>query len=106
MEKKSTNGEPAPLEIHVADEIPIKEKLKRNFKDPARRTKEKVRSKQTVGDDYHRASGTWSKRNMIVDHDNNKYFEAIIDSTGKVIRKVEEPLDQHLGHGSAKLKRK
>jgi len=43
---------------------------------------------------------------MIVDHDNNKYFEAIIDSTGKVIRKVEEPLDQHLGHGSAKLKRK
>ena len=94
--------EPPALKIDIVDETKIKELLKRKFKDPARRKKDKIRSEQIVGDDYHRASGTWSKRNMIVDHDNNKYFEEIIDSTGKVIRRVEEPLDQHQGHGSAK----
>jgi hypothetical protein len=105
--EKPPKDEPAPLEIFVSDEVPaIKEQLKSKFKDPTRRSTEKVRSEQIVEDDSHRASGTWSKRNMIVDHDNNKYFEEIIDSTGKVIRKAEEPVDQHQGYGSAKLKRK
>jgi len=93
---------PRALKIDVADEIKIKELRKRKFKDPARRKKDRIRSEQTVGDDYYRDLGTWSKRNMIVDRDNNKYFEEIIDSTGKVIRRIEEPLDQHQGHGSAK----
>jgi hypothetical protein len=97
--------EPSPIKINVADETSIKEKLKKRFIDPARTGKKKIRSEQVVGDDYHRDSGTWSKLHRIIDHDNKEYFEEIIDSTGKVIRRVREHLDQHQGHGSAKHKR-
>jgi hypothetical protein len=44
---------------------------------------------------------------MTVDREGNRYRELITDpETGALIRDVDEPLDQHRGHGSAKQKRK
>jgi hypothetical protein len=90
----------------VVDEVPpIKEQLKTKFKDPARRSSEKVRSEQVVGDDYWRARGKWTKLKRIIDRDNDSYSKTIIDpQTGEVILSVEHPLSEHRGHGSAKRK--
>ncbi len=42
-----------------------------------------------------------------IDRRNNTYYEKILDEkTGEVIHLCDEPLDQHIGHGSAKFKKK
>jgi hypothetical protein len=98
-------NKPAPIKIRVADEIPLKEKLKAKFIDPARRSREKVRSEQVVGDDYHISSGTWRKVKRVIDHDNDRYSEEVVDPrSGDIIVSVEHPLSEHRGHGSAKRK--
>ena len=60
-----------------------------------------------VGDDLHHDSGKWMYKERVVDREKNKYKEIITDpETGKIVRKCEEPLDKHIGHGSAKAARK
>lgn len=55
------------------------------------------------GADFHRTSGLWMQRDLVIDRDNDRYFERIIDpETGEVLRICEEPLSQHRGHGKAK----
>ncbi len=40
-----------------------------------------------------------------IDRENNLYFELITDyESGEVIHRCEEPLSEHVGHGSAKKK--
>lgn len=46
------------------------------------------------------ADGVWRKRQRVVDRENNRYVERVTDPDGTVIHDVDEPLDQHLGHGS------
>lgn len=42
---------------------------------------------------------------MTIDRENNRYREIIRDpDTGHVIHEVDEPLDEHRGHGCAKRK--
>jgi hypothetical protein len=56
-----------------------------------------------VGDDLHRESGHWYRLERIVDRDGDRYRETISDPrTGKVIRHLEEPLSEHIGHGAAR----
>lgn len=57
------------------------------------------------GDDLHRISGQWNHLSREIDRENNRYREHIANPvTGDVIRSVDEPLSQHIGHGSAKHK--
>ncbi len=43
----------------------------------------------------------------VLDRDNDRYFEQVTDyETGEVIHKRDEPLTAHVGHGSAKHKKK
>jgi hypothetical protein len=57
------------------------------------------------GHDLHRKTGKWNEREMTVDRDGNRYTERITDlETGDAIRDVDEPLDQHRGHGDARPK--
>jgi hypothetical protein len=45
-------------------------------------------------------------REMIIDRDNDKYYEKITDyETGEVIHEKREALSAHKNHGSAKLKK-
>jgi hypothetical protein len=60
-----------------------------------------------IGDDLHRNSGKWNHvERYIIRKKNSKdstYKEIIKDiETGEVIRHCEEPLINHINHGSAK----
>ena len=60
----------------------------------------------TKGDDIHRKTGKWMKLERIINRENDLYTEVVTDpTTGKIVYKCEEPLSQHKGHGSAKLRR-
>ncbi len=60
---------------------------------------------QTSGDDLWRARGKWMKLERLVDRENDLYRKIIADpETGEVVIRVEKPLSQHRGHGSAKRK--
>jgi hypothetical protein len=55
---------------------------------------------------YSASRGKTVLREQVIDRDNDRYFERVIDyDTGEVIHKCEEPLSEHRGHGSAKPKR-
>lgn len=56
---------------------------------------------QWSGDDLS-ADGVWRHRERVVDRENNRYAEKVVDPDGTVIREVDEPLDEHLRHGSDK----
>lgn len=46
------------------------------------------------------------KKIRIIDKDKNLYKETVTDpDTNTIIHHCEEPLDQHVGHGSAKSKK-
>ncbi len=89
------------FEINVSETIKTYDFLKLNHKEPGRK---KPVSEITSGHDLHRDSGKWMFLERIIDRGKNWYKEIITDiETKKIIRHVEHPLDQHVGHGSAKL---
>jgi hypothetical protein len=55
-----------------------------------------------TGSDYHRDSKEWRQFSRVVDRENDRYTERIMDAAGNVVRDVGEPLSQHRGHGAAK----
>jgi hypothetical protein len=57
---------------------------------------------QRVGDDFHRATGTWRKLERVINRDTDTYHEVIRDADGNEIRRCDEPLSAHRGRGSAK----
>jgi hypothetical protein len=57
------------------------------------------------GADLHRATGRWMERELVIDRENDRYGERVIDpETGEIVYLCEEPLSQHQGHGTAKKK--
>lgn len=45
-------------------------------------------------------------KTRVIDRDNDRYSEAVIDyDSGEIIHHSDEPLSQHRNHGSAKLKK-
>lgn len=62
---------------------------------------------QVTGDDVRRSTGTWVKHDRVIDRENNRYKEDVVDpKTGEVIHHCDEPLSEHTGHGDAKETRK
>src|SRR5262245_17457228 len=57
------------------------------------------------GADLHRATGQWMERDLVIDRENDRYVERVVDpNTGEVVHICEEPLSKHQGHGTAKKK--
>jgi hypothetical protein len=57
------------------------------------------------GDDLTIKTGRWAARTRLIDREQNRYIERIVDkNTGDVLRDVDEPLTDHVCHGSAKGK--
>jgi hypothetical protein len=54
------------------------------------------------GDDLHRDSGEWRKVTRVIDRENDRYSERVVDEQGRVVREVDEPLNQHINRGAAK----
>ncbi|MCY4351714.1 MAG: zinc ribbon domain-containing protein [Gemmatimonadetes bacterium] len=83
--------------------INIKEQSIYTLIDPNQTGKSKIRYERLSGDDLHRKSGKWNKKERIIDRENDRYMEKFIDpETGGVIHHCDEPLSEHQGHGSAK----
>jgi hypothetical protein len=56
-----------------------------------------------TGSELSRSLQRFMHKVRIIDRDNNRYVEKVVDpETGQVLRDVEEPLSEHQGHGSAK----
>jgi hypothetical protein len=58
-----------------------------------------------AGDDFHRDSGTWKDRYLLVDRRREPHWftERIVDpATGEVLHSCDEPLADHRGRGSAR----
>ena len=59
-----------------------------------------------ASDDLYRKSCKWMLLERIIDREKDFYKEVISDpKTGKIIRKCEEPLSQHIDYGSARQKK-
>ena len=55
---------------------------------------------------HSRRTGKVVHRERLIDRDNNRYEEKVTDyETGEIIHHQAEPLSEHVGHGSAKLKK-
>ncbi len=89
------------LMINVSDDIVIREMLKKKDKIAGLG---KPISEQMAGDDFSHERQKWCHKERIIDRGNNRYMEIVIDTeTGELIHYCEEPLNQHFGHGSAKI---
>ena len=55
------------------------------------------------GANYYRRDNEWHHLYRLIDRENDRYVETIKrHSTGEIIKHVDEPLSEHIGHGSAK----
>lgn len=88
------------VKVEVSDSITVRGMLDLKAREPGGG---RPFMEQRVGDDLHRKSGMWMKLRRLIDRRANRYVEHITNpTTGEVVRDVEEPLDQHRGHGNAK----
>jgi hypothetical protein len=58
------------------------------------------------GDEFYRNDKQWYHRLRYIDRKDDKYIEIFRDkNTNSIVKKIEEPLSEHTGHGSAKNKK-
>jgi predicted nucleic acid-binding Zn-ribbon protein len=55
-----------------------------------------------TGDSQSDIDGTWSHVEQVVDRIRRRYRKLVVTADGRVIRDVDEPLEDHQGRGSAK----
>jgi len=72
----------------------------------ARCARRRPRVEVAVGDSLDRATGTWNRLERLVDRGKGLYRELVTDRAGSVLHRCEEPLSEHMGHGSAKWTRR
>jgi hypothetical protein len=89
--------------VEITEELKLRESLNFKHKNPEGKTLAEGLS----GDDLHRKSGKWMKKERLIDRAEDRYKEVVTDpETGGVVHHCDEPLSQHRGHGSAKKKKK
>lgn len=90
------------VEITVNDEGTGHEKIKLvqkrlGFKRPIKET--------ISGDEYQISKKKWALLKRVFDRKNDKYHEKVVDpETGEVYHECNEPLSEHINHGTAKKK--
>lgn len=85
------------VHVHATETITVRERLDLKAKRPGmKRPFQELRQ----GDDFHRKSERWRKIRRLIDRDNNRYVEHIVDDKDNVVRDVDVPLSEHLGHGT------
>ncbi len=90
------------VEINVYDEGTAHEKIRLTAKRPGikRPIKEVI-----SGDEFQISRKKWSLLERVFDRENDNYYEKVVDiETGEVYHECNEPLSEHLNHGSAKKK--
>ena len=85
--------------------VDLRSSLRAKLKDPTLPSRKNPRVDVFSGDDLRKSDGQWMKKERILDRVNDQYKEVVIDpKTGEIIHHNEEPLSNHLGHGSDKPK--
>src|SRR3954447_26432427 len=94
------------VKLSFSDEITAKarDSLKGKVKDSSFPSKKKVRREFFYGSDERKSKGDYIYKEREIDKDANRYRELIREESGEVIRDIEQPLTDHIGHGSAKFK--
>lgn len=96
------------VRLTCADEVgtEVHGNMRAKVKDPNRSSKQNQRVDVFAGEDLRKSDGTWMKKERIIDRDNDRYKETVVDpGTGEVVHQNEEPLSEHYGHGSDKARK-
>lgn len=89
--------------LHIGDQLELHDGLVGVLKDPALPSRKRDRIRFFSGADRRHAQGDWVAKERVIDRNNNRYYERVVDkATGAVIHHTEEPLSAHKGHGSDK----
>ena len=92
--------------VTVEDSITLHERLGWETNDPnlaSRKKQKKTRVEGSTGSEWSARFQKMVHKERLIDRKNNRYEELVTDrETGDVIHEVNEPLSQHIGHGSAK----
>jgi len=86
--------------------LKLRDWMKGKIKDVTRRSKEKVRREFFYGSDQRKSCGEYIYKEREIDRDDNRYRELIRSESGEIIRDVDQPLSDHINHGSAKSKQR
>lgn len=90
--------------IAIQDKIKVRDQIRGKAKDDNFPGKRKIRREFIVGSETRACDGKWVHKERIIDKENNRYKETVIDEeTGEIIHESDEPLEKHQGHGSAKF---
>lgn len=94
------------IEISITESVglEVKEFFDAKAKNTSLPSKNKLRLHIQAGDELHRKSEIWMKKERVIDKDRDHYREVIKNSNNEVIHFCEEPLSKHMSHGSAKPK--
>ena len=92
--------------VTVEDTITLHEKIGWETNDPnlpSRKKQKKTRVEGITGSEWSDSLQKMVHKERLIDRKNDRYREVVKDTkTGDVIHEVDEPLSQHIGHGSAK----
>jgi hypothetical protein len=90
--------------ITIEDKIKVRDQVRGKAKDDKFSGKRKIRGEFIVGSETRGSDGKWVHKERIIDKENNRYKEVVIDEeTGEIIHECDEPLKKHQGHGTAKF---
>ena len=91
--------------IALGDTLAMHSSVSGVVKDPSQPRKKRDRVQFFSGDQLRGSKGDWVEKERVIDRNNDRYTEVVKDkATGEIIHKAEEPLSEHKGHGSDKLK--
>lgn len=87
--------------LGISDTVQFHETLSMKNKNTAGRVLVEAQS----GDDLHRNTGKWMRKERVIDRLNDRYKELVVNpESAQVVHHQEEALSKHRGHGSAKSK--
>jgi len=94
------------VDITVSETAKAYDSVRGKCKDPSRKSKDKLRADFFSGYEKQYSTGKIVKKTRIIDKDQDKYFEEVVDpEINEVIHRCEEKLSRHRGHGHAKTKK-
>ena len=112
-DENSDKREPCPecgatarkISLRIEDGIAFRESIGGKIKDPKLPSKKKLRVEFFDGYEWSIALEKHVKKSRLIDKRQNQYHEKVEDpDTGEVIHEKREPLNEHQGHGYAKIK--
>lgn len=95
------------VHVTLSGTIKMYGSLRGKHKDPSKKSKDKLKADFFSGYEKQHSTGKMVKKTRIIDKDQDKYFEEVVDPvTNEVIHRCEEKLSEHRDHGHAKTKKK